>query len=494
MIPILSILIFVPLIGSVLSYGITRWNRNAGIAVTLLIALVVLSMALYVFGFVYQNVPVSGDYVLKEQYTWISTTYFSVDYFQGVDGLSSPLVLASALLVVFVVMGSRRLISTREPLYYALVLFFEGTIIGVFTSLNLILFYVFWELVLIPMFFFIGIWGGDRRKYAAMKFMLFIFAGSTVMLLSLLAVYLGTNVHSFDMPLLAGNVPMGIQYLPLIASFIGFGIKLPVVPLHSWLPDAYVQAPSPSTVLLSGAQAAMGGYGIIRISIELFPKAAQEWAWGFLALGVLTMFYGAVVAIRARELKSMFAFTSLNHMGFVVFGAFATVISGSPLGVEGAILQMFVHAFTAGSLFMLSGYVQQQAGTSNIASLSGLSKTMPRTATLLVVAGAAAMALPPFASFLAELMIIVAGIYANAYLAITVLVPVMTGGYLLWMIKRVILSTPPEGAQKRDMPSLDAGVLLLYFVPLVLLLVFSFLILTPASSLAQWVVHLTGGA
>jgi NADH-quinone oxidoreductase subunit M len=493
MIPILSLLIFVPIAGSAVSYAVTRWNRNAGIAVTLIIALAVLTMALYVFGFVYEHVPTIGNYALTEKYTWITTTYFSVDYFQGVDGLSSPLVLASALLVVFVVIGSRKLITTREPLYYALVLLFEGTIIGVFTSLNLILFYVFWELVLIPMFFFIGIWGGDRRKYAAMKFMIYVFAGSTVMLLSLLAAYFGANAQSFDITALAGKIPPDLQYLPLLASFIGFGIKLPVVPLHSWLPDAYVQAPSPSTVLLSGAQAAMGGYGIIRISIGLFPDAAHQWAWGFIALGALTMFYGAIVAIRAKGLKSMFAFTSLNHMGFVVFGAFATVLSGNSLGVEGAILQMFVHAFTAGSLFMLSGFVQQQAGTGEIASLRGLSQTMPRTAGLLVVASAGAMALPPFASFLAELMIIVAGIDANVYLAIVVLVPVITGGYLLWMIKRVILSPAPEDAPKRDMSSLDFGALLLYIVPLVLLLVFSLLILTPAAPVAQWVVQLTGG-
>jgi NADH-quinone oxidoreductase subunit M len=487
-------LVFIPLIGSALSFVVTRWNKRIGIATTITFALIVLSIAFYVFGWVYENVPTVGHYTLTNSFSWVSSAYFSVDFYQGVDGLSAPLVLASAFLVVFVVIGSRNLITSNEPSYYALVLLFEGAIMGVFTSLNLVLFYVFWELVLIPMFFFIGIWGGDKRRRAAMKFMIYIFAGSTVMLLGLLAAYFGANVGSFDIPQLAGNIRAGLQYLPLLASFIGFGIKLPVVPVHSWLPDAYIQAPAPSTVLLSGAQAAMGGYGIIRISIGLFPHAAQQWAWGFIALGLATMFYGAIVAIRARDLKRMFAFTSLNHMGFVVLGAFATVVSGNPLGVDGAILQMFVHAFTAGSLFMLSGFVQQQTGTREIPLLSGLSRTMPRAAGLLVASSAAAMALPPFASFLAELMIIAAGISVSPYLAITVLVPVITGGYLLWMIKRVVLSPAPEGAQAHDISKLDAWVLALYLVPLILLLVFSFLILTPAAPVAQWIVQLTGGA
>ena len=161
-------------------------------------------------------------------------------------------------------------------------------------------------------------------------------------------------------------------------------MKLPIVPLHSWLPDAYSQAPAPAAVLLSGLQSAMGGYGIIRISIGLFPYAAAQWAWAFLLLGIVTMFYGAIVALLSKELKRMFAYTSLNHMGFVVFGAFATVISGNELGMEGAIFQMFVHAFTAGSLFMVAGYIQQQAGTTEISQLKGLRNTMPRTAGLLV--------------------------------------------------------------------------------------------------------------
>ncbi|MDA4114103.1 MAG: NADH-quinone oxidoreductase subunit M [Thaumarchaeota archaeon] len=493
MIPLLSLLVFIPLLGSPLVYLVATSNRRAGVAATLLVALVVLVVAAYVFWSVYTKVPAIGQYDLEESYQWISTASFSLDFFLGVDGLSSPLVLAATLLTVFVIVGSSRLIGEKLPSYLALLLLFEGAILGVFTSLNLVVFYVFWELVMIPMFLLIGVWGGDRRGYAAMKFMIFIFVGSAVMLLSFLSAYLDVSPFSFDIPTLAGRIPPDLQYLPLLASFIGFGVKLPVFPLHSWLPDAYVQAPSPVTTLLAGIQSAMGGYGLIRISIGLFPHAAYQWAWAFMLVGLVTMFYGALVALRANELKRMFAFTSLNHMGFVIFGAFATVASGSLLGMEGAIFQMFVHAFTAGSLFMLAGYVQQQAGTTEISRLKGLRNVMPRTAGLLVVASAAAMALPPFASFLAELFVIAGGIAASSYTAVVVLVPVLTGGYLLWMIKRVVLSPAEPGSVVRDMPWSDAVVLALYFVPLLILIVFSSLILAPAAPVAQWVVHIVGG-
>lgn len=498
MTPILTLMVAVPFLGAPLAYLSGKRGRSYGTAVALAVALVELVLALYSFWYVYANVPAIGQYALSESYPWISTPGFSLDILFGIDGLSSPLVLATALLTVFVVVGSRRLIQEKPAEYLALILFFEGAIVGVFLSLDLVVFYIFWELVMIPMFFLIGVWGGDRRRYAAMKFMIYVFVGSTVMLLSFLALYLDvgqtTGQFSFDIPYLAAHgIPVSMQYLPLLASFIGFGVKLPVVPFHSWLPDAYTQAPAPVSTLLAGVQSAMGGYGIIRISIGLFPQAAHDWAWGFLLLGLLTMLYGAIVAVMAKELKRMFAYTSLNHMGFVIFGAFATALSGNLLGVEGAIFQMFVHAFTAGSLFMLAGYIRLQAGTTEIAELKGLQNVMPRTAGLLVAASAAAMALPPFASFVAELTVIAGGIVANTYTAVSVLVPVLTGGYLFWMIKRVVLSPPKEGAAKTDIPSLDMVTIILYLVPLVVLLAFSFLIFTPAAPVAQFLVNSGGG-
>jgi NADH-quinone oxidoreductase subunit M len=491
---VLSLLIFLPLVAAPLVYLVTRGNRRAGVYLSLGLATVVLLVASYVFWVVLASPPPPGHYALQEKSGWVAFSSFGLDYFLGADGLSSPLLFVSALLTVLAIFGSRKLIDHHEAEYYALIFLFEGAIMGVFTSLNLILFYIFWEVVLVPMFFFIGVWGGPRRKYAALKFIIFTYAGSTIMLLGFLYVYLGMTAPglapSFNIPDLAGKIPTALQYLPLLASFIGFAVKLPLVPFHTWLPDAHVEAPSPISVLLAGVLLKMGGYGFLRISIGLFPAASAEYAWVFLALGLFSMFYGAVAALLQKDLKKMIAFTSINHMGFVLFGAYASLVIANPavayLGIEGAILQMFTHALAVGSLFMLSGYIQHQAGTREIPMLKGLGKLMPRTAAILVLGSAAAMGLPPFASFLAEFMVIAAGISAYAVTGVSILVPVITAGYFLWMIKRTVLSQPEGAREVHDMSWSDVGAFAVYLVPLVVLIVFSYLILAPALPVAQF--------
>ncbi len=233
-----------------------------------------------------------GSISLTEKASWVNFAFFGIDYYLGVDGLSSPLIFVTALLTLLVVYSSRKLIDHHEAEYFALLFLFEGAIMGVFTSLNLVLFYVFWEIVLIPMFFFIGVWGGPRRKYAAMKFLLFTYAGSTIMLLGFLYVYVGVQLLRHPRP--GRPHPTQPPVPPLLASFIGFAVKLPLVPFHTWLPDAHVEAPSPISVLLAGVLLKMGGYGFLRISIGLFPNASAQYAWVFLALGLFSMFYGAV--------------------------------------------------------------------------------------------------------------------------------------------------------------------------------------------------------
>ncbi len=488
---ILTLLIVLPLLGAPLAYALTKVNRRIGISVSLALSVVVLLAASYVFWQIYAAPPGPGQYLFQERHGWVSFSYFGLDYLLGADGLSSPLLFVSALLTVLAIFGSRKLIDHHEAEYYSLVFLFEGAIMGVFTSLNLILFYIFWEVVLIPMFFFIGVWGGPRRKYAALKFIIFTYAGSTIMLLGFLYVYLGMLPYpTFDIPDLAGKIPAALQYLPLLASFIGFAVKLPLVPFHTWLPDAHVEAPSPISVLLAGVLLKMGGYGFLRISIGLFPTASAQYAWVFLALGLFSMFYGAAAAVLQKDLKKMIAFTSINHMGFVLFGAYATLISGNLLGIQGAIFQMFTHALAVGSLFMLSGYIQHQAGTREIQLLRGLGTTMPRTAAVLVLGSAAAMGLPPFSNFLAEFLVIAAGISVSAFTAVSVLVPVITAGYFLWTIKRIVLS-PPEDHGIHDMEWSDVAAFAVYLFPLVILIVASYLILTPALPVAQFLRGLT---
>jgi NADH-quinone oxidoreductase subunit M len=487
---LLSLAVFLPMAGSVVSYLVGRADKRAGSYSALAFSVLVLAVSLFVFWSVYSDVPPAGQYSLMESHPWIALQGFRLDFLLGVDGLSSPLILLTSILGVLAVFGARSLIDKAEPAFYALLLFAEGTMIGAFASLDLILFYLFWELTLVPVFFLIGVWGGERRKYAALKFIIFTFGGSAIMLLGFLSLYFGVSPQSFNIPDLAGRVPAGLQYLPLLAIAIGFAVELPAFPFHSWQPDAYEQAPAPVNVLLAGVLPKFAGYGVIRIAIGLFPQASQEYAWAFMLLGAGSMFYGAIVALLASDLKRMFAYTSISHMGFVVLGAFATVASGNPLGLQGAILQMFAHGLAIGALFMLSGPIEKGYGTREIPLLGGLRQRMPLAAVLLAFSSCAAMALPPFANFLAELMVISGGVSAYPALGVTVLVPVITGAYLLWMLKRTVLTGSDSAVSPKDISAGDGVALALYLVPLVILLVFSSLILSPAAPIAAQAAHI----
>jgi len=480
MYPVLSAMIFTPIIGGVVAYVIGRYSVRDVRVFSLIVSLLVFALAIYSYGVILVNGAGAEVSFREGPWPWIPT-FRGVEYHLGVDGLSGPLILITAMLTVLVVLGSWDLIYERQPLYYALILFFEGSMIGVFTALNLLLFYVFWELVLIPMFFFIGIWGGPRRRYAAMKFVIFTYVGSVVMLLGFLALYVFAE-PTFDLEALAAaKMPLWLQTLASIATFVGFGVKLPVVPFHTWLPDAHVEAPAPISVFLAGLLLKMGGYGFIRVNLTLFPDASATYGWVFIAIGLITMFYGALVAMMQRDLKRMIALTSINHMGFVLLGAF----TGNLYGVSGAVFQMFNHAAAIGILFMLSGYIHEQAGTRDIPLLKGLKTTMPKTASLLFLGSMAGMGLPVFSGFLSEYMVIVGAISFDLRLAVAVLVPVITAGYFLWMLKRTVTSPVEEGVEAHDMRNFSALHLSMYLVPLLLLLIFPWLILDVTNPIAE---------
>jgi len=479
--PIVSVLIALPILGALLIPLIFRTSRKYIVLYASLISFVELLLSFYAYRLILVN-GTGGSYNFIEGPISI-IRHFGIDYYVAMDGLSAPLVLITSILSLLVIIGSRDLISDRTVLYYSLLLLFQGAIMGVFTSLNMILFYVFWDVVLIPMFLFIGIWGGPRRRYAAIKFFLFTFVGSIFMLFAFILIYFSVTPNSFNITDVAGKIPLGLQIISSVLFLIGFGVKLPIVPLHTWLPDAHVEAPAPISVFLAGLLLKMGGYGFLRFNIGLLPEASAQYAWVFILIGVITMFYGAFVALVQTDIKKMIALTSVNHMGFVILGAF----TGTVFGISGAIFQMFTHAAAVGLMFMLSGYLHEVSGTRDITVIKGLKFTSPRLASLLVLGSMAAMALPIFSSFLSEYMVIVGAISVNPIYAVTVAIPVITVAYFLWMLKRVVMSNPPTSSRIRhhDLGRFSTFTLVLYLIPLVLTLIIPWLILGVSNPISE---------
>src|SRR5215467_13138 len=462
MIGLLSAVIFLPAIIALPTLLLGRKNQKvarllglAGAGSAFVVSLAIL--ATYSIG-----VP---GFQMTERAPWASS--FGMNYVVAVDGISLPLLLIATSLTLLAIAGSRDLINTRQGEYYALILLLGTGIIGVFTSLNLILFYVFWEIVLIPMFFLIGIWGGPRRKYASMKFLIFTYVGSVFMLFGFLALYFWTGSPSFNYSDLASRVPNlspQLQIAASIAVFIGFAVKLPIFPFHTWLPDAHVEAPAPVSVLLAGLLLKMGGYGLIRFNLVLFP-GANHTLWPFYAaIGLITMVYGASVAIVQQDLKRMIALTSINHMGYVLLGTFTAVAFGATIGLSGAVFQMFTHALAIGCLFLMSGYIHEHAGTRNIDELHGLRGKMPQTVPLLILASIAAMAVPGLANFISEYQVIQGAVNANYLFIIAIVTPALTVGYFLWMLRRVVM-TPGVGPVN-DLHLHSLLILLAFLVPL----------------------------
>ncbi len=458
---LLSLLIFTPIVGALIVYLAGYANEKLSRALTIAISAATVAVALFIFLAFNWSAP---GFQLTETYDWAGI--FGLSYAVGVDGISLPLLIISGLLTTLSAAGSWEQINTKVKEYNALLLLFEGAIIGVFASLNLVAFYVFWELVLIPMFFFIGVWGGPRKKYAAMKFLIMTHVGSVLILLSFIALYVLSSPHTFNFTDLVNlHPPLSIQILISIGFFIGFGVKLPIVPLHTWLPDAHVEAPAPISVLLAGLLLKMGGYGFIRMNLFLTPEASKILAPMFIGFGLLTMFYGAIVAMIQQDFKRMVALTSINHMGYVLLGAFTLTTPG----ISGAVFQMFNHANAIGCLFLMSGVIHEHMGTRTIRELPGLSSAMPKTSFLLVLGSLAAMGFPGFSNFISEFTVILAAISVNALYAVAVLVPGITAGYFVWTLRRVLMAPQPQPVVMREAPFYTLVTLAVFLIPLLIL-------------------------
>ena len=431
----LTYLIAIPVLGAFASYFAERYGiakaRSTALATTLLTLLASL-VALSSF--------LGGKEMFPEQSVeWISD--FGIGFILGADGMSMALVVLTALLFVVAIFSSWN-IGVNTKRYYALLLFMEAGLMGVFLALDLFLFYVFWEIVLIPAFFLINGWGGRRRSYAAMKILIYTHLGSLFMFIGFILLYL--KVGSFSFFVISerlGPLDAGFKNFVFLLLFIGFAFKIPLVPFHSWLPDAYTEAPTPVTVLLAGLLSKMGAYGLLRIGVTLLPETFQKYAYAIAVLAVFSVFYAAFAALAQKDIKRLVAFSSVSHMGFLVLG----IVSLNVIGINGAIFQMVSHGLIVALLFFLTGMLVEKAKSREISRLGGLITKAPFLGWVLVFASLASLGLPGLSGFVAELSILL-GLFKNfstlAY--ITVLSLPLTAGYYLWMLQRAAFGATSE--------------------------------------------------
>ena len=375
----------------------------------------------------------AGGLQFESTFAWIPPIGSSLRI--GADGVSLPLVLLNALLTFLVVVISWNF-ELRPQLYFALILILETAVTGVFHSLDLLVFFLFWELELIPMYLIIGIWGGARREYAAMKFIIYTVTGSAFMLMGILALFFTTGVGTFDLFRLADGaraLPLAIQTLFFILLYIGFAVKVPIFPFHTWLPDAHVEAPTPGSILLAGVLLKMGGYGLIRLCMTILPDAARQLVPILVTLAVINVLYGAYLALGQinGDLKKMIAASSISHMGYVLLGLAALTTTG----IEGAVMQMFTHGTITALLFMMVGLVYDRTHTRQIPEMSGLATRMPFIATGFVMAGLASLGLPGMNGFVGEFLVFIGsfGVWPVPTILATFAI-VLTAGYITWML------------------------------------------------------------
>jgi NADH-quinone oxidoreductase subunit M len=398
---------------------------------------------------------------------WVRSVGLS--YHLGVDGISLPLVILTALLSTVSLLASWT-INEKVKGYFSLMLFLETAMLGVFLALDFILFYIFWNMVLIPMYFIIGLWGGPRRDYASMKFFLFTILGSILLLVGILVLYSLSGLETFNMVrLINAPLPTAIEKLVYVLTFVGFAVKVPVWPFHTWLPDAHVEAPTAGSVLLAGILLKMGTYGFVRVSIPILPDASRYFGPALAVLAVIAIIYGAFCAMAQKDIKKLVAYSSISHMGYVMLG----VASLGPLAVDGAVLQMVSHGLITGMLFLLVGMIYERTHTSMIPELGGLSTRIPIIAGILAFASFAAVGLPGFSGFSAQFLVLLGTFsvdlaFYKAMAALAALGMVITTGYFLWMLQRVILQTYHGPAI--ELPRISFRELV-YLAPLIVLII-----------------------
>jgi len=470
---LLTILILVPVAGALASvlYGVVakgneghyKWIALVTSLITFLLSLLLLQGA---------GTYPTPEFRFEENISWISA--IQAQYHLGVDGISLWLVILTTLLMPIAIVSSWTAIKKRLLAYYLFLLILESALIGVFVSLDLLIFYLFFEASLVPMFFLIGIWGGERRIYSAVKFFIYTAVGSLLMLVAIIALYY--RYHSFDYTTLVATMaddsalagPLGFWLF--LAFALAFSIKVPLFPLHTWLPDAHTEAPTAGSVILAGVLLKMGTYGLMRFNIGMFPEMAKEFAPWIIILAIIGIIYGALVAMVQPDVKRLVAYSSVSHMGFVVLGLF----SFTELGMQGALYQMLNHGVSTGALFLFVGFIYERRHTRLINDFGGLATPMPWFSTLFVIASLSSIGLPFLNGFVGEFLIL-AGTWTSTAVSHPWIATMLAGTgviwaavYMLWMLQRVVFGpvTNDENAKLLDLNSREVALML----PLILLM------------------------
>ena len=470
----LSIILFTPLAGALILLLVNKQNENAIRWIANLVALAGFAISVPLW-FWYQ--PTGADFQFIERAPWIPSV--GAEYFLGVDGLSALLILLTTMMGFIAILASWTAVTERVKEYYIFLLILQTGMLGAFMSLDFLLFFLFWELMLVPMYFLIGIWGSSNRLYSAIKFFLYTLVGSVVMLLGILALYFYnhsvTGVYTFDVTLFHKlSVPFNMQWWIFLAFFLGFAIKVPMFPFHTWLPDAHTDAPTAGSVILAAVMLKMGTYGFLRFSLPILPDASRHFVPMIALLSIIGIVYGALVALAQKDWKRLVAYSSVSHMGLVMLGMFAL----NPVGITGSIIQQLNHGISTGGLFLLVGVVYERRHTREISEYGGLSKVMPVYAAIFLIMTMSSIGLPTLNGFIGEFLILQGVFVANKMWAGFAASGVVLGAaYMLYLYQRTMFGKieNPKNEHLLDLSHREFAT----FAPLIILAVWMGLYPTP---------------